>query len=400
MLKLREQRQTDEAARQREAELQLEIEQLQRERERDRIMHEEAQREQRELLERERMAVEEAREQLRRDREALEELQEAQTRQEAAEVRREQEALRLQEELLDKQEELENRRQQQLDHVRSVEARMTQAAKEQLANLEQQEETRFMAAVVVPAAPPDAAPELAPAPTGRSSGSKTSDDDSASRTHLQRADSLNVFQAMATLGPASPAQRTAVEQCRNLPVAFLHRSHSTPQPSPGRLSRPLSSRPASVQGDAADADFQSRLEDMAQYLGIALPGEEHLLWIADAALKAKLPHGWVQTVDEEGLPLFVNHKTNESSSDHPCDGEFIELVETERQLRLSMTPEEIQHEIKCVIYVQRMARGMMARALVNRMKTDKERMMLTPMVTPKLTPTSGLSPHLVPEVSV
>lgn len=70
---------------------------------------------------------------------------------------------------------------------------------------------------------------------------------------------------------------------------------------------------------------------MAEYLGIRVVSEQHLLWIANDALKAPLPVNWTAQRDERGRIFFYNHINNESRWDHPLDPHFRSLRDKYRQ---------------------------------------------------------------------
>ena len=64
---------------------------------------------------------------------------------------------------------------------------------------------------------------------------------------------------------------------------------------------------------------------MAEYLGIRVISEQHILWIARDALKAPLPINWTAQRDTKGRVFFYNHITNQSRWDHPSDPHFRSL---------------------------------------------------------------------------
>lgn len=70
---------------------------------------------------------------------------------------------------------------------------------------------------------------------------------------------------------------------------------------------------------------------MAEYLGIRAVSEQHLLWIANDALKAPLPVNWTAQRDDRGRVFFYNHINSESRWDHPLDPHFRSLRDKYRQ---------------------------------------------------------------------
>ena len=73
------------------------------------------------------------------------------------------------------------------------------------------------------------------------------------------------------------------------------------------------------------------LIDMAEYLGILVISEKHLLWIASDALKAPLPVNWSMQKDSRGRTFFYNHLSNQSRWDHPLDPHFRTLRDKYRK---------------------------------------------------------------------
>ena len=47
--------------------------------------------------------------------------------------------------------------------------------------------------------------------------------------------------------------------------------------------------------------------------------QSKLLWIAEAALKAPLPFGWVEHKNQHGEVFYYNTKSKESTWEHPMD---------------------------------------------------------------------------------
>jgi len=80
-----------------------------------------------------------------------------------------------------------------------------------------------------------------------------------------------------------------------------------------------------------DNNIPEELISMAEYLGIRVISENHLLWIAADALKAPLPMSWTVQKDKQGRTFFFNHITNQSRWDHPLDPHFRKLRDKYRQ---------------------------------------------------------------------
>ena len=87
------------------------------------------------------------------------------------------------------------------------------------------------------------------------------------------------------------------------------------------------------QGDVAP-EFQEicdELISMAEYLGIRVLTERHLLWIASDALRAPLPMSWSMKTDRQGRQFFYNHISGQSRWDHPLDPHFRKLRDQHRR---------------------------------------------------------------------
>nr|CCC90524.1 conserved hypothetical protein [Trypanosoma congolense IL3000] len=76
---------------------------------------------------------------------------------------------------------------------------------------------------------------------------------------------------------------------------------------------------------------EEELHDYAEFIGIDIRYEKHLLWIAREGLQTPLPPEWkaCRTGDEE--PYYFNFRTGESSWDHPLDDVFRGKVVAERK---------------------------------------------------------------------
>lgn len=56
----------------------------------------------------------------------------------------------------------------------------------------------------------------------------------------------------------------------------------------------------------------AEVRDYSLWLGMALPDDEHLLWISRQALKAPLPEAWKQCMTNDGDVYYFNFATGES----------------------------------------------------------------------------------------
>uniref|UniRef100_A0A061RCM2 Centrosomal protein CEP164 n=1 Tax=Tetraselmis sp. GSL018 TaxID=582737 RepID=A0A061RCM2_9CHLO len=83
-----------------------------------------------------------------------------------------------------------------------------------------------------------------------------------------------------------------------------------------------------------DENFEPSREEVLEYakwLGMKLPQDEELLWIARDGLKAPLPEHWKPCKTPEGELYYFNFQNGESIWEHPCDEFFKDLFRDERQ---------------------------------------------------------------------
>ncbi len=72
----------------------------------------------------------------------------------------------------------------------------------------------------------------------------------------------------------------------------------------------------------AQYDFKCAVSDVleyAEYLGMDIKEDAHLLWIADEALQAPEPQGWEQRLDPKGGVYYYHPTTGMSLNQHPLD---------------------------------------------------------------------------------
>ena len=82
-----------------------------------------------------------------------------------------------------------------------------------------------------------------------------------------------------------------------------------------------------AQGDDvwAQYDFKCAVSDVleyAEYLGMDIKQDAHLLWIADEALQAPEPQGWEQRLDPKGGVYYYHPTTGMSLNQHPLDHHY------------------------------------------------------------------------------
>mmetsp|Transcript_530 Transcript_530/g.941 ORF Transcript_530/g.941 Transcript_530/m.941 type:complete len:1347 (+) Transcript_530:93-4133(+) len=76
---------------------------------------------------------------------------------------------------------------------------------------------------------------------------------------------------------------------------------------------------------AINTEFDEETLEMAEYLGIRILSEPHLLWIVSEAIKAPLPEGWSVHQDKQGRTFFFHAPSNSTRWDHPLDPHFRKL---------------------------------------------------------------------------
>ena len=75
----------------------------------------------------------------------------------------------------------------------------------------------------------------------------------------------------------------------------------------------------------AQYDFKCAVSDVleyAEYLGMDIKEDAHLLWIADEALQAPEPQGWEQRLDPQGGVYYYHPTTGMSLNQHPLDHHY------------------------------------------------------------------------------
>jgi len=85
---------------------------------------------------------------------------------------------------------------------------------------------------------------------------------------------------------------------------------------------------APMQSARYHGEFKALPEDIleyAVYLGMDPKQDVDLLWIAEEALVAPDPPGWVEMLDPRGLLYFYNETTGQSSRQHPLDEHYQNL---------------------------------------------------------------------------
>ena len=69
----------------------------------------------------------------------------------------------------------------------------------------------------------------------------------------------------------------------------------------------------------------------ARFIGIELPDEADLLYIAEEGIVAPLPPEWEAEEMNNDEIIYVNMRTGERTTEHPCDEHYRQLVIKERR---------------------------------------------------------------------
>lgn len=73
------------------------------------------------------------------------------------------------------------------------------------------------------------------------------------------------------------------------------------------------------------------IKEYAQWLGMELPEDEELLWLAREGLRAPLPKEWKPCKTDTGDVYYFNFKSGDSIWDHPMDEHFKSKFKTEKE---------------------------------------------------------------------
>ncbi|GET86787.1 hypothetical protein, conserved [Leishmania tarentolae] len=85
-----------------------------------------------------------------------------------------------------------------------------------------------------------------------------------------------------------------------------------------------------VQPDTGYEPSEAEMVEYGKWLGMELPDDMPLLWIAREGLKAPLPDHWKACKSEKGELYYFNFKTGQSIWDHPSDDHYRELLKAEK----------------------------------------------------------------------
>jgi len=87
--------------------------------------------------------------------------------------------------------------------------------------------------------------------------------------------------------------------------------------------------------DLDDQPNEDEIDEFAEWLGMDPDADAHLLWIAEAGLKAPLPRHWRPCRTPDGDIFYFNFQTGKSVWDHPCDAQYRELYRMHKHKELA-----------------------------------------------------------------
>lgn len=91
---------------------------------------------------------------------------------------------------------------------------------------------------------------------------------------------------------------------------------------------------STVLDDHYDPNYspsEKEIIEYAEWLGMSLPEDEELLWLAKEGLRAPVPREWKPCKTDTGDVYYFNFKTGESLWDHPMDEYFKNKFATEKE---------------------------------------------------------------------
>ena len=125
------------------------------------------------------------------------------------------------------------------------------------------------------------------------------------------------------------APPATVARARPASASPLHRKRAVPPP-------PVPEDDEVLEDLDAPPEVSCEALDMAAYLGMSLPADNPLLWIAQDALEAELPAGWTELTDQDGQPYFADHLGHTTRS-HPHDAYYKALYDVLKSVSSAST---------------------------------------------------------------
>ena len=74
------------------------------------------------------------------------------------------------------------------------------------------------------------------------------------------------------------------------------------------------------------------IKEYGEYIGLDLDEDEHLLWLADEGIRAKLPEPWKAFRNQQQELIYVNIDTQEAMVEHPMDQVYMQKVQQIKQM--------------------------------------------------------------------
>lgn len=178
-------------------------------------------------------------------------------------------------------------------------------------------------------------------PSGNMFGGDREEDEVADAVSAQRSAARKTKKSKRILPMGDLADYAASIQSSKQEPALQFMELPLPRPLPESVLRPVwwlhgsgEERRRLAGGDPGSFRRQLAPEDvlqMATYLGVDLPREAHLMWIAKAAALSPLPSKWRLCFDEfTDEHFFGNHETFAISRSHPLDPFWVLLLDAER----------------------------------------------------------------------
>eukprot|EP00927_Polykrikos_kofoidii_P070251 TRINITY_DN66303_c0_g1_i1.p1 TRINITY_DN66303_c0_g1~~TRINITY_DN66303_c0_g1_i1.p1 ORF type:complete len:123 (-),score=32.84 TRINITY_DN66303_c0_g1_i1:30-398(-) len=102
-----------------------------------------------------------------------------------------------------------------------------------------------------------------------------------------------------------------------------------------------------VLDEVVDEHYEPSKDDVEEYavwLGMELPEDNELLWIAREGLMAPLPKPWKPCQSAESEVFYFNFETGESQWDHPCDATYHLVYEGEKRRKQERKDKKLQRE--------------------------------------------------------
>ena len=100
----------------------------------------------------------------------------------------------------------------------------------------------------------------------------------------------------------------------------------------------------SVVIEMLDEPSKDEVEEYAAWLGMDLPEDNDLLWIAKEGLRAPLPKPWQPCHTEDNEMFYFNVETGESTWDHPCDARYKQICNGRKQEKQDRKEKKMEKE--------------------------------------------------------